>query len=149
MNDIEGPLSQFSTFAYRGRTLRRKCAAWHNFDMVWLYRSPIPVGSRGVFYSFHLGIWRTVQCRLWMKCYGTGQWGWGCEAIPPHRHSLAGSVTINAKTTVHCSPGSSMTRSNDFYLPQLRLEDGRTGRSGSAPCAYFPADPSIFNIKTT
>jgi hypothetical protein len=24
---------------------------------------------------------------------------------PPHKHSLAASVTINAKTTVHCSPG--------------------------------------------
>jgi hypothetical protein len=23
------------------------------FDMVWLYRSPIPVGSRGLFYSFN------------------------------------------------------------------------------------------------
>ncbi len=26
--------------------------AWHKFDMVWLYCSLIPVGRRGVFYSF-------------------------------------------------------------------------------------------------
>jgi hypothetical protein len=24
-------------------------AAWHKFEMVWLYRSPIPVGRRGIF----------------------------------------------------------------------------------------------------
>jgi hypothetical protein len=36
----------------------------------------------------------------------------GGGAIPrPYRfHSLAGSVTINAKTTVHCSPDSSMLK---------------------------------------
>ncbi len=28
---------------------RRKSAAWHKFDMVWLYRSPIPMGRRGYF----------------------------------------------------------------------------------------------------
>jgi hypothetical protein len=28
--------------------------------------------------------------------------------LSTHTHSLAGSVTINAKTTVHCSPDSSM-----------------------------------------
>ncbi len=27
---------------------RRKSAAWHKFDMVWLYRSPIPMGRRGI-----------------------------------------------------------------------------------------------------
>jgi hypothetical protein len=29
-----------------------KSVAWHKFDMVWLYRSPISAGRRGVFYSF-------------------------------------------------------------------------------------------------
>jgi hypothetical protein len=52
MIDVEGPLSQFSTFADRGSWHRRKSAAWHKFDMVWLYWLPIPVGRRGVFYSF-------------------------------------------------------------------------------------------------
>ncbi len=51
--DKERPLlSQFSTFAYRESSHRRKSAAWHKFDMVRLYRTPIPVGRRGVFYSF-------------------------------------------------------------------------------------------------
>jgi hypothetical protein len=27
---------------------------------------------------------------------------------PPPTYSITGSVTVNAKTTVHCSPGSSM-----------------------------------------
>ncbi len=31
-----------------------RSAAFPNFDMVWLYRSPIPVGRRGVFYAFKL-----------------------------------------------------------------------------------------------
>jgi hypothetical protein len=36
---------------YRGSSHRRKGATWHQFDMVWLYRLPIPVltGRRGVF----------------------------------------------------------------------------------------------------
>jgi hypothetical protein len=36
------PLSYFSTFVYRGSSHRRKSAACPKFDMVWLYRSPIP-----------------------------------------------------------------------------------------------------------
>ncbi len=35
-----------------------------------------------------------------------------------HRHSLAGSVTIRAKTTVHCSPGSSMCVHHISVEPQ-------------------------------
>jgi hypothetical protein len=31
---------------------------------------------------------------------------------PPHTLSLDGSVTVDAKTTVHCSPGSSMMYMN-------------------------------------
>jgi hypothetical protein len=34
---------------------------------------------------------------------------------PTHTHSLAGSVTILAKTTEHCSPNSSMTMPNLKY----------------------------------
>jgi hypothetical protein len=33
---------------YRGSSQRRKSAACPKFDMVWLYRSPIPVGRRWV-----------------------------------------------------------------------------------------------------
>ncbi len=36
----------------RGTSQRRKSIAWQKFYMGWLYRSPIPVGRRGVFYSF-------------------------------------------------------------------------------------------------
>jgi len=48
MIDLEGPLSWFGTFAYRGSLHRRKSAAWHRFDMVWLFCSPIPVGGGGI-----------------------------------------------------------------------------------------------------
>jgi hypothetical protein len=44
-----GPPSYFITFVYRGSLHRRKSAACPKFDMVWLYRSPIPVGRRGQF----------------------------------------------------------------------------------------------------
>jgi hypothetical protein len=57
---------------YRGSSHRRKSAVCPKFDMVWLYRSPIPVGRRGL-----------------------------------------------------------ISRSTDFYLPSLQVEEG--GR-GSAPC---------------
>ncbi len=65
----EGPLSQFSTFVYRGSSHRRKSDACPKFDMVWQYRSPIPVVRRGLF-----------------------------------------------------------PRSNDFYLPSLRVDRGGGGR---------------------
>jgi hypothetical protein len=45
--------------------------------------------------------------------------GVGLATIPPHpkhTNSLAGSVKINAKTTVHCSPGSSMPTSLSLSL---------------------------------
>jgi hypothetical protein len=43
-------LVQHST--YRGSSHRRKRAASHLIDMFWLYRSPIPVGRKGLFYLF-------------------------------------------------------------------------------------------------
>ncbi len=39
-----------------GSSHRRKSAACPKFDMVWLYRSRIPVGRRGVIFSFKLFI---------------------------------------------------------------------------------------------
>jgi hypothetical protein len=42
MIDIEGPFE-----AYRGSSYRRKDAARYKNDMVWLYRSPTPVGRMG------------------------------------------------------------------------------------------------------
>ncbi len=48
----EGTLSLFSTFVYRGSSYRQKCAGCPTFDMVWLYRSHIPLGRRGVISSF-------------------------------------------------------------------------------------------------
>ncbi len=47
-----GPLSLFSTYVYRGGSHRRKSAACPKFATVWLCRSPIPVGRRGVISSF-------------------------------------------------------------------------------------------------
>ncbi len=41
-------VQHFHTFIYRGSSHRRKSAACPKFDMVWLYRSPIPVGWRGL-----------------------------------------------------------------------------------------------------
>jgi hypothetical protein len=38
-------------FAYRRSSRRRKGAARHIIDMVWLYRSPIPVGRRVVLFT--------------------------------------------------------------------------------------------------
>ncbi len=52
MTDLEGSLSEFSTFVYRGSSHRSKSAPWHKVYMVWLNRLPIPVGRRGVIYSF-------------------------------------------------------------------------------------------------
>jgi hypothetical protein len=37
-----------------GVSHRNKSATCTKFDMVWLYRSPIPVGRRGVISSFKL-----------------------------------------------------------------------------------------------
>jgi hypothetical protein len=37
-----------------------------------------------------------------------------CVYLAPPSIPVAGSVTIYAKTTVHCSPGSSMPHSLDF-----------------------------------
>ncbi len=39
-------------FIYRGSSHRRNSAVCPKFDMVWLYRSPILLGSRGVISSF-------------------------------------------------------------------------------------------------
>ncbi len=47
MNQLEGSLSQFSTFVYRGSSHRPKGAACPRFDMVWQYLSPISGGTRG------------------------------------------------------------------------------------------------------
>ncbi len=38
-------------FVYRGSLHRRKSAVCPQFDMLWLNRSPIPVGRRGVISS--------------------------------------------------------------------------------------------------
>jgi hypothetical protein len=40
---------EFCTFDDRGRSHRRKSAAWQLTDMVWLYRLPIAAGRRGCF----------------------------------------------------------------------------------------------------
>ncbi len=47
-----GPPELVQHFVYRGSSHRRKSAACPKFEMVWLYRSIIPVGRRGVISSF-------------------------------------------------------------------------------------------------
>jgi hypothetical protein len=56
--------------------------------------------------------WKTMHCRLCINFYGTSYsecvcGGGGGDTLHPSL-PLASSVRINAKTTVHCSPGSSM-----------------------------------------
>ena len=72
-------------FAYRGNLQRRKGAASHIIDMVWLYHLLIPEGRRGVFYlykiisTFFRGVYRgrggrsqhpmdfnLVACLIWL-----------------------------------------------------------------------------------
>ena len=48
-----GPTELVQLSAYRGSSHRRKGAARNIIDMVWLYRSPILVGRKGVFYLFN------------------------------------------------------------------------------------------------
>ncbi len=65
----------------------------------------------------HGEIWRTMHCHLCINCYATDYGGGGGIAnphTPTHTNSLADSVTVNAKTTVHCSPDSSMARPHPF-----------------------------------
>ncbi len=42
--NIEGPTDLVQHFAYRGSSYQRNVASSHVFNLVWLYRSPTPVG---------------------------------------------------------------------------------------------------------
>jgi hypothetical protein len=50
LNYLGGPSSRSSTFVYMGSSHQRKSAACPKFDMVWLNRSPMTVGRRGVIF---------------------------------------------------------------------------------------------------
>ncbi len=50
-------------FVYRGSSQRRKSAACPEFDMVWQYRSPIPVGKRGVISSLKWFLPAVAMCK--------------------------------------------------------------------------------------
>ncbi len=55
MIDIEEPTDLARHyFTYRGSSHRCKGAAGHIIDMVWLYRSVIPVGRRGIIFLFKM-----------------------------------------------------------------------------------------------
>ncbi len=47
-----GPTELVHHFAFRGSSHRRKGAARRIIDLVYLYRSPIPVWWRGIIYLF-------------------------------------------------------------------------------------------------
>jgi hypothetical protein len=47
-----GPTEIVQHSAYRGSLHFRKGATSHIIDMIWLYRSPIPEGRKGVLYLF-------------------------------------------------------------------------------------------------
>ncbi len=54
-----------------------------------------------------------------------GECGGGDCSYPPSPHTLAGSVTIYAMTTLHCSPDSSMYSINREKIIQQR--EGKDG----------------------
>ncbi len=68
-----------------------------------------------------------LHFRLSLNCYIIG-WGGGGIATFPHTHLLFCSVTINAKTTVHCSPGSSMV--SPPWTKSGRLQHSLAGEGG-------------------
>jgi hypothetical protein len=75
----------------------------------------------------HGGIWRTMHCRLCINCSGTGIATLALRhpAPPPHTHNnhqSRGSVTNNAKTTVHCSPDSSVVKGLQVSSPWLSIK---------------------------
>ncbi len=57
-----GP-AKFSTFVYSRSSHRHKSAAPPKFEMVWLYRWPIPVGKRGIISSFKWFLPAFPNCR--------------------------------------------------------------------------------------
>ncbi len=73
------------------------------------------------------GIWKTMHCRLCLNCYGA-------PPPPPPTNTdthQPGSVTINAKTTMYCSPDSSMLQKidainlkNDYFSFRFLLIKG-------------------------
>ncbi len=69
------PLTQFSSFFYRGSSQRRKSAACPKFDIVWLYRSPTPVERRGVISLFKCFLFafatRFRICNDWQMTFST------------------------------------------------------------------------------
>jgi hypothetical protein len=54
LTTVKGPLSYFNSFFYKGISQLGKSAACPKFDLVWIYRLPIPLGRRGVICSFKL-----------------------------------------------------------------------------------------------
>ncbi len=49
--------------------------------------SPVILGILTICTLEHGGTWRTMHCRLCIKCYGTGQWGGGRCALPQPLHT--------------------------------------------------------------
>jgi hypothetical protein len=87
-------------------------------------------GMEALLRPHHGEIWRAMHCRLCINCYETGGGGANIAAphSPPitHKLTIAGSVTVNAKTTVHCSPDSFMAHPPPFncrLLGQIFKDD--------------------------
>ncbi len=84
---------------------------------------------------------RAMHCRLCINCYGGGGGGYLLPPRPHHTHSLAGSVTINRKTTVHCSLVAK------FIVPDWGdLVDSGIALSYRAARLYYSA---LFSISQT
>ncbi len=84
------------------------------------------VGLRNPIGELFTGPWRNLEnnCTVVFAFFVTEPaCVWACEALP-----LASSVTFHAKTTVNCSPGSSMHKtmfllpsSESYYQKEIRF----------------------------
>ncbi len=111
-----GTVSYLSTFVYWGSSDWRKVAAWHKFDMVWLYRSPIPVERRGCFTSsndFYLPA-------LHLEEEGGGQHP-ACGLYSTVSHFSYTAHAQISESSVGCLPSNSIGSEHHFIWGSLLI----------------------------